>query len=132
MMSFTTADIRNIAIIGHSGTGKTTLLEQVLFNGGVIPKAEPVSSGKTVSDYSEEEIERQTSIHAALAHVEWNDRELNFIDTPGIADFVGEVVASLRAAESALMVVGARSGVQIETIKLWRRLDNRKMPRTIL
>jgi elongation factor G len=131
MMSFTTADIRNIAIIGHSGTGKTTLLEQVLFNGGVIPKAEPVSSGKTVSDYSEEEIERQTSIHAALAHVEWNDRELNFIDTPGIADFVGEVVASLRAAESALMVVGARSGVQIETIKLWRRLDNRKMPRTL-
>lgn len=130
-MSFTTADIKNVAIIGHSGTGKTTLLEQVLYNGGVIPKAEPVSSGKSTSDYSEEEIERQTSIHAALAHVEWNDHELNLLDTPGIADFVGEVVSSLRAAESALMVVGARSGVQIETIKLWRRLDNRKMPRTI-
>src|SRR6056297_3891566 len=131
MMSFTTADIKNVAIIGHSGTGKTTLLEQVLYNGGVIPKAEPVSSGKTISDYSDEEIERQTSIHTSLAHVEWNDHELNLLDTPGIADFVGEVVATLRAAESALMAVGARSGVQIETIKLWRRLDNRKMPRTV-
>jgi len=68
-MSFTTADIKNVAIIGHSGTGKTTLLEQVLYNGGVIPKAEPVNSGKTTSDYSDEEIERQTSIHASLAHV---------------------------------------------------------------
>ncbi|HDQ13488.1 MAG TPA: elongation factor G [Sediminispirochaeta sp.] len=130
-MSFTTADIKNVAIIGHSGTGKTTLLEQVLYNGGVIPKAESVAGGKTTSDFTDEEIERQISIHTALAHVEWNDHELNLLDTPGIADFVGEVVASLRAAESALMVVGARSGVQIETVKLWRRLDNRKMPRTV-
>ena len=130
-MSFTTADIKNVAIIGHSGTGKTTLLEQILYNGGVIPKAEATDTGKTVSDYTDEEIERQISIHTALAHVEWNDHELNLLDTPGIADFVGEVVATLRAAESALMVVGARSGVQIETIKLWRRLDKRKMPRTV-
>ncbi len=130
-MSFTTADIKNVAIIGHSGTGKTTLLEQMLFNGGVIPRAEQTSSGKTVSDYSEEEIEKQISIHTAAAHLEWNGHEINVLDTPGIADFVGEVVAALRAAETALMVVGARSGVQIETIKLWRRLDNRKMPRVV-
>ena len=130
-MSFTTADIKNIAIIGHSGTGKTTLLEQILYNGGVIPRAEQTSSGKTVSDYTDEEIERQISIHMSVAHLEWNNHEINLLDTPGIADFIGEVVASLRAAETALMVVGARSGVQIETLKLWRRLDNRKMPRMV-
>ncbi len=130
-MSFTTADIRNIAIIGHSGTGKTTLLEQMLFNGDVIPKAERVDSGKTVSDYSDEEIERQVSIHCTLSHVEWHEKELNLMDTPGIADFVGEVVSAFRAADTGLMVVGAYSGVQIETIKLWRRLNTRKMPRVV-
>jgi elongation factor G len=130
-MSFTTAEIKNIAIIGHSGTGKTSLLEQILFNGGVIPKAESVESGKTVSDYSEEEIERQSSIHASLAHVEWSGKCLNFLDTPGIADFVGEVVAALRIADTGLMIVGGRSGVQIETLKLWRRLDAGNMPRVV-
>jgi elongation factor G len=71
------------------------------------------------------------SIHSAITHVEWHEKELNLMDTPGIADFVGEVVSSLRAADTGLMVVGAYSGVQIETIKLWRRLDARNMPRIV-
>ncbi len=130
-MSLTTADIRNIALVGHGGTGKTSLLEQMLYNGGVIPKAELPDSGKSVSDYTSEEIDRKISIHAALASMQWKEKQINILDTPGVADFIGEVVASYRAAESAILLVGARSAVQIETIKLWRRLNNRKMPRII-
>jgi elongation factor G len=130
-MSFTSADIRNVAIVGHNGTGKTTLLEQVLYNGGVIPKAESVDSGKSVSDYTDEEQERVMSIHTALASLEWKGHQINLLDTPGTADFVGEVVCAFRASESAIMTVSARSGVQIESIKLWRRLDGRNMPRTV-
>jgi elongation factor G len=130
-MSFSTADIRNIAIVGHGSTGKTTLLEQLLFNSGVIDRAESVESGKTVSDYSEEEIARGISIHTSLAHCTWNNHKINLLDTPGSADFIGEVVAAFRCAESAMMVVDGRDSVQIETIKRWRRLDNRSMPRFV-
>ena len=128
-MSFSTADIRNIALVGHGSTGKTTLLEQLLFNSGVIDRAEPVESGKTVSDYTEEEVARGISIHTTLSSCTWNDHQVNLLDTPGSSDFIGEVVAAFRCAESALMVVDGRDGVQIETIKLWRRLDQRNKPR---
>ncbi|WP_319477002.1 elongation factor G [Marispirochaeta aestuarii] len=128
-MSFSTADIRNIALVGHGSTGKTTLLEQLLFNSGVIDRAEPVESGKTVSDYTEEELARGISIHTTLSSCTWNDHQVNLLDTPGSSDFIGEVVAAFRCAESALMVVDGRDGVQIETIKLWRRLDQRNKPR---
>ncbi|MCF7942849.1 MAG: elongation factor G [Spirochaetia bacterium] len=130
-MSLTSADIRNVAIVGHNGTGKTSLLEHILSNSGVISRAESVNSGKTVSDYTDEEIEKGLSIHASLASLEWANKTMNFIDTPGTADFVGEVVSAFRATESALMVIDARAGVQIETIKLWRRLNNRNMSRIV-
>ena len=128
-MAFSTDTIRNIAVCGHGDTGKTTLVEQILFNAGVIPKAETIDSGRTVSDFTEEEIEKKISIHSSLTNVIWKDRKINIFDTPGAADFVGEVVSSFRAAEAAVMLIGARSGVQIETVKLWRRLDKRDMPR---
>ncbi len=128
-MAFTTDTIRNIAICGHGDTGKTTLVEQILFNAGVISKAETVDSGRTVSDFTDEEIEKKISIHSSLTNVVWKDKKINIFDTPGASDFVGEVVSSFRAAESAVMLIGARSGVQIETVKLWRRLDARDMPR---
>ena len=128
-MAFTTDTIRNIAVCGHGDTGKTTLVEQILFNAGVISKAETVDSGRTVSDFTEEEIEKKISIHTSLTNVVWKDKKINIFDTPGAADFVGEVVSSFRAAESAVMLIGARSGVQIETVKLWRRLNARDMPR---
>ncbi|NQT60442.1 MAG: elongation factor G [Bacteroidetes bacterium] len=130
-MSLTSAEIRNVAIVGHNGTGKTTLLEHILSNSGVISRAESIDTGKTVSDYTDEEIEKGISIHASLSSIEWDNKMMNFIDTPGTADFVGEVVSSFRASESAIMVIDARSGVQIETIKLWRRLNTRNMPRIV-
>ena len=130
-MGFSTADIRNLALIGHGGTGKTTLFEQILFNGNAISKAESVDNGKSASDYTEEEIARKLSIHTAMGHVEWGNHKINILDTPGSSDFVGEVITALRAAESALVVVDGRDGVQIETIKLWRRLNERNMPRIV-
>ncbi|MDR1286428.1 MAG: elongation factor G [Treponema sp.] len=130
-MSYSTENIKNVSIAGHGQTGKTSLFEHLLFAGGVISRAETVESGKTASDYSPEEIERKISIHAALAHIERKGKKINFFDTPGSSDFTGDVILSFRASEFALLAVDGRSGVQIETIKLWRNLDGRNKPRGI-
>jgi len=130
-MSHTTDQIKNVALAGHGQTGKTTLFEHILFAGGVIPKAETIESGKTTGDSSPEEIERKISIHAAMGHVERNGTKINFFDTPGSSDFAGDVILSFRASEFAMLMVDGRSGVQIETIKLWRNLEARKKPRGV-
>ena len=124
-------NIRNVAIAGHGQSGKTTLFEQILFASGVIEKTEQAGSGKTVSDYTNEEIEHKISIYSALAHAKWNDTIINFWDTPGSSDFVGEVISAFRSSEMALMLVDGKNGVQIETIKLWRDLDRRNKPRMV-
>lgn len=130
-MSVETKDIRNVAIIGHNGTGKTNLIEQILFYSGALSKAEKVESGKTISDYTEEEIQRKISIHTALASTSWEGKTINILDTPGTADFIGEAICAFRSTEAALMLVDGREGAQIETIKLWRRLDSRNKPRAV-
>lgn len=130
-MSYSTEKIRNIAIAGHGQTGKSTLFEHLLFTGGVIPRAETLESGKTTSDYSLEEIERKISIHAAMGHIEKDGTKINLFDTPGSSDFTGAVILSFRAAEFALLMVDGKSGVQIETVKLWRNLDSVGKPRGV-
>ncbi len=130
-MDINTSKIRNVSIAGHGQTGKTTLLEHLLYIGGAIPKPETVESGKTVSDYTPEEIENTISIYASLSHMTWKDAHINMWDTPGSSDFIGEVISAFRSSEIALMLVDGRSGVQIETIKLWRELDGRNMPRIV-
>ncbi|MDR2480484.1 MAG: elongation factor G [Treponema sp.] len=130
-MSHSTNFIKNVSIAGHGQTGKTTLFEHLLFAGGILPRAETVESGKTVSDSTPEEIERKISIHAVLAHIERDGIKINLFDTPGSSDFAGDVILSFRSAEFVLMAVEGRSGVQIETIKLWRNLDGRNKPRGV-
>lgn len=130
-MSFATDAIRNTVIAGHVGTGKTTLLENILFAAGKISKIETIENGRTVSDFTEEEIEKKISIHSSLTNIEWNSKKLNFIDTPGSSDFIGEVIAGFRSCETALILAGCDTGVQIETIKLWRNLDSRNKPRFV-
>jgi len=130
-MAYSTDCIRNVAIAGHGGTGKTSLLEHLLFQGGAIGKPETIESGKTVSDYGEDEISHKISVHAALAHLSLKDVKINLIDTPGSSDFVGEVIVALRSCETVLLLVDGRSGVQIETMKLWRSLEQRQKPRAL-
>ncbi len=130
-MSASTESIRNIALSGHSATGKTSLAEQILAIGGAIPKAERVESGRTVSDSYEEEIARGISIHTSLLHLNWQNRKINVLDTPGSSDFVGEVAAAFRAAENGLIVVSSDAGVEIGTLSAWKRLDQRELPRMV-
>lgn len=130
-MGIGTENIRTIAIAGHGQSGKTTLIENLAAVTGTIARAEPVAGGKTLSDYTPEEIERKISIYSALVSMNWNDMVINFWDTPGSSDFMGEVIAAFRSAETGLMVLDAKSGVQIETIKYWRDLDRRNKPRLV-
>lgn len=130
-MGVGTQSIRNVAVAGHGSTGKTSLVEQILTASGVIPKPETVENGKTVCDFTDEEIARTLSIHTALTNVMWKEKKINFLDTPGSADFVGEVAAAIQVSESVLLLVGAEAGVQIETIKIWRRLSSRNLSRII-
>ena len=122
-MSYDTKDIRNVALLGHSGSGKTTLAEAMLYEAGEIDRRGSVSEGNTVSDYSEIEQERKGSIFASLMHASWKDSKINIIDTPGLDDFVGEVISALKVADTACMVLNARSGVEVGTELIWEYIE---------
>jgi len=126
-MAHNTKEIRNIALIGHGHSGKTTLNEAILFTGHTIPLMATIDHGKTVSDFDEQEISRKMSIHSSISYTEWNNVLINVIDTPGSPDFVGEVVASMRAADCAVFILNSEAGVEIETIKNWRKCELPKL-----
>ena len=119
-MAVDTKNIRNVIILGHSGSGKTSLVEQFLFNGQAISKSGSVDSGNTVSDYNEDEIERKISINSSLTNFNINGVKVNIIDTPGFGDFIGEVYGGLLAADAAIVVVNAVSGVEIGTDRYYK------------
>ncbi|MEL6822848.1 MAG: GTP-binding protein, partial [Calditrichota bacterium] len=121
--------IRNIGIGGHSGCGKTSLVEALLFNMGEITRMGKVEDGNTVSDFNANEIERQVSINTSLMHGEWKDTKINLVDTPGFSDFFGGVVSGMRAADVMMIVVSASDGVEVGTERLRELADEYEMPR---
>ena len=119
MKGYTAETIRNVALLGHGGSGKTTFLEAALLATGVISRLGRVEDGSTVSDYDKMEIEKGYSINTTIVPVEFNKVKINFLDTPGFFDFAGEVQGALRAVEAAAILVDASSGVQVGTEKAW-------------
>ncbi len=132
MKVYHASHIRNLALIGHGGEGKTSLSEAMLFTSGAIDRMGKVEDGNTVSDYDAEESRRQISISAALTPVEWDDCKINVIDTPGYFDFEGEVIEALNVADSALIVLSATSGLTVGTQKAWKLCKKRDLPRAFV
>jgi elongation factor G len=124
--------VRNVAVVGHSGAGKTTLVEALLARTGTIPRAGKVEDGSTVSDFEEIEARLQRSVALTLAPLEHAGIKVNLLDTPGSADFVGELRAALRAADAALFVVSAVDGVDALTVQLWQECAAVGMPRAVV
>ena len=128
MKVYQTSEIRNIALLGNSRSGKTTLAESMLFHGGVISRRGSIEDKNTVSDYREIELERGNSIYSTVLYSEYNGIKYNIIDCPGFDDFVGEVVGALRVADAALMVVNAQNGVEVGTEIQWRWTKKTNIP----
>ena len=129
--TFPTAKIRNVALVGHGGAGKTSLAEALLFNAGAIVRLGRVEDGSTVCDFDPEEQRRSISVSLALAPFELEDHKVNVLDTPGYADFVGDVAAAIQAADLALFVVSAVEGVEVQTEIAWKLAEQRGLPRAI-
>ncbi len=124
-------DIRNVAIVGHGQTGKSTLLDAMLFVGGQIDKIGNPDNGTLTSDFEDDEKAKKISIKSSTGFVEYENVKINIIDTPGTADFIGETKAALQAADAVILVVDSVDGVQIETEKAWRYLKENNIPRII-
>src|SRR5256714_8717162 len=123
--------IRNVALVGHRGTGKTSLFEALLFEAGAINRLGSVVDGSTVSDADEDEQARQMSISATLASFDWQGRKINLIDTPGDTSFVADALGALRVCESAVFVVNAVMGVEVSTTRLWQRAEELGLARLV-
>ena len=132
MRVFDAAGIRNVALVGHSGSGKTQLASALLFNAGAVNRFGKVDEGTTVTDYDDEAIARKHTLSASLAHFEWNKHKVNLIDTPGMGNFLSDARAALRVAEAAVVVVDAVGGVQVSTEKVWAHAEEEQLPRLIV
>src|SRR5919197_5140712 len=124
--------IRNVAVVGHRGTGKTSLVEAMLFQAGATNRLGTVESGSTVSDWDEDEQRRQMSLSASICHVTWQGKKINLIDTPGDAGFQGDAIAALRVVEGALVVVSGVMGVEVGTMRAWSRAEELGLSRVVV
>jgi len=127
-MSFDTRNIRNVVLLGHSGSGKTTFAETMLYEAKSISRRGSVEEGNTISDYTNIEQERGNSIFSTLLHANWKDSKINIVDTPGLDDFVGEIVAALKVADTAVMLLNAKQGVEVGTEIIWEYIEAFKTP----
>ena len=125
-------DIRNLVVIGHSHSGKTSLVSAMLFTGGATPKLGRIDEGTTVTDYDEEEIARQMTISTGIASAEWRNTKINLLDSPGFTMFAHEARIAMVAAEAAIVVVDGVSGVEVVTEKVWLYADEIELPRVIV
>lgn len=132
MRVFDAATVRNVALVGHSGAGKTQLATALVFDAGAVNRLGKVDEGTTVTDYDDEAIARKHTLGAVLASFEWNKQKINLIDTPGVGNFLGDARAALRVAELAVLVVDAVSGVQVSTEKVWSLAEEGSLPRLIV
>jgi len=123
--------VRNVALVGHRGTGKTSLFEALLYNAGVVTRLGTVTDGTTASDWDDDEKKRQLSLSAGLAHIDRSGLTFNLIDTPGDSSFLADTIAALQVVETALMVVNAVLGVEVQTERLWGRAADRGMARVL-
>ena len=132
MKVYSGSEIRNVAIVGHNDTGKTTLVSQLLFNAGANTRMGRVEDGTTVTDFDPDEIDRKHSISAAVAFAEWKDTKVNLIDSPGFGIFIMEAKAALRVADSAAVLVSGVTGVEVTTEKVWKFAEEYALPRVIV
>jgi elongation factor G len=132
MKVYDAASIRNVALVGHSGSGKTQLASAMLSDAGMVNRFGKVDEGTTVTDYDEEEIARKHTLSAGLAYAEWNRQKINIIDTPGIGNFLSETRAALQVADAALVVVDAVAGVMVQTEKVWEVANELSLPRVVV
>ena len=131
MKAYETSYIRNVALLGHGGAGKTTLTEAMLYSAGMTSRLGKVESGSTVSDFDPEEVKRKISIRTSLVPILWKDYKLNILDTPGYFDFVGGVKEAISVADSALIVLRASSGVEVGTEKAWEIATEANVPKML-
>ena len=131
MRTYDEKHIRNIVLLGAAKSGKTTLCETMLFEAGIIPRRGTVEEQNTVSDYHEIEHERGSSVYATCLHTEWRNYKINIIDTPGLEDFIGEVISSIRVSDTAILLLNAQLGVEVGTELIWDYVDKYRKP-TIL
>ena len=132
MKVYDAASIRNVAVVGHGGSGKTQLVSALLFDAGMVNRLGKVDEGNTVTDYDEEEIARKHTLSASLAYAEWNKTKINLIDTPGFGNFFSDARAALQVADGALVIVDAVGGVEVQTEKAWAACEEQQLPRLVV
>ena len=130
-MSHEPGKIRNVAVVGHRGTGKTSLVEAMLFQAGATNRLGAIEAGSTVSDWDEDEQKRSMSLSGSLIHLEWQDRKINLVDTPGDAGFQADTLAALRVVEGALVVLSGVMGVEVNTSRVWARAEEYELSRVV-